>query len=94
MSPAPYLSDIPDCQVSSTTYELAPLTPGAHPFILLPETKTGVQSPSGFPTLKTATFTPTYVHAKVNVSKFHFFLLGCASSLIVFQHIHSDRLFV
>ena len=67
-SPAPYLSDILDCQISSNPYQLPPLAPGTHPFRLLPETKTGVRSPSGFPTLQSSAFTPTYVHAKVNVS--------------------------
>lgn len=67
-SPAAYLSDIQDCHISCTTYELPPLSPDAHPFVLLPGTKTGLESPSGLPTLKTSQFAVTYVHAKVNVS--------------------------
>jgi 5'-3' exoribonuclease 1 len=68
ISPAPYLSDIQDCRIFSTPYQLPPLSPGTNPFHLLPGAKTGLDSPSGFATLKTSTFTPTYVHAKVNVS--------------------------
>jgi hypothetical protein len=68
ISPAAYLSDIQDSQISSTPYQLPLFASGSHPFRLLPEAKTGVQSPSGFPTLKSSTFTPTYMHGKVNVS--------------------------
>lgn len=68
VSPAPYLGDIIECHVRSVAHQLPPLSPDAHPFHLLPGAKFGIQSPSGFPTLKTSEFTPTYVHAKVNVS--------------------------